>query len=417
MLSGKVTAVRPVIANISQRSLALWPAKKNQENVHLRKENVKVSKLPNGMTVASLENNSPISKVGIVVNAGSRYESADNLGVAHYLRACAHLTSQGASSFAITRGIGDIGGSFDVTTTREHAIYSVQTLRGKLDKAVNYMTHAISSPSFRPWEVEETLSRIQFEVGLAKQQPQIDVLERLHAAAYRTSLKNSLYCPDSNVGNITPETLREFVAKHHNVSNMTLVGLGEHNRNPTRDAFTHVAVATEGVALNSKDLLAAGVLQYYLTGAPNIKRGSLTATSRLNQRVAKAINVPFATSSESPLPQETEDARLMKRMLKALMSEFSAAAKGVDGQGVDRAKNQLKASLLMAYENPDDIFEDIALQATTTGSYVSIEEVVNKVDSINAQDVSNLAKRIFTKKATLAASGNLINTPYVENLL
>jgi hypothetical protein len=52
---------------------------------------LKVTKLPNGLTVASIENYSPISHVAVIVNAGSRMESADDIGVSHALRAAAAL--------------------------------------------------------------------------------------------------------------------------------------------------------------------------------------------------------------------------------------------------------------------------------------------------------------------------------------
>lgn len=50
-----------------------------------------VSKLPNGLVIASLENYSPLSSVGVFVKAGSRYETVENQGVSHVLRLAANL--------------------------------------------------------------------------------------------------------------------------------------------------------------------------------------------------------------------------------------------------------------------------------------------------------------------------------------
>lgn len=52
---------------------------------------LQVSKLPNGLVVASLENYSPLSRVGVFVKAGSRYETVENQGVSHVLRLAANL--------------------------------------------------------------------------------------------------------------------------------------------------------------------------------------------------------------------------------------------------------------------------------------------------------------------------------------
>lgn len=50
-----------------------------------------VSKLPNGLVIASLENYSPLSNIGVFVKAGSRYETVENQGVSHVLRLAANL--------------------------------------------------------------------------------------------------------------------------------------------------------------------------------------------------------------------------------------------------------------------------------------------------------------------------------------
>jgi len=52
---------------------------------------VQVTKLPNGVPVASLENYSPVCRVAIVFNAGPRYEPFDKLGLTHCLRMASNL--------------------------------------------------------------------------------------------------------------------------------------------------------------------------------------------------------------------------------------------------------------------------------------------------------------------------------------
>ncbi|XP_067881967.1 cytochrome b-c1 complex subunit 2, mitochondrial-like [Heterodontus francisci] len=99
------------------------------EKLHLPPQELQVSKLPNGLVIASLENYSPTSKIGVFIKAGSRYESASNLGITHVLRLGANLTTKGASSFRITRGIEAVGGSLNVTSTRENMIYAVECMR------------------------------------------------------------------------------------------------------------------------------------------------------------------------------------------------------------------------------------------------------------------------------------------------
>ena len=64
-----------------------------------------VTRLPSGVIVASIENYSPVSRIAIVANAGSRFEDGDNLGVTHCLRVASGLVS----SFVLCGGGGGGG--------------------------------------------------------------------------------------------------------------------------------------------------------------------------------------------------------------------------------------------------------------------------------------------------------------------
>ena len=52
-----------------------------------------VTRLANGVTVASVENHSFLSNVSLFVRAGSRYETYSQSGLTHLLRNCAFLVS------------------------------------------------------------------------------------------------------------------------------------------------------------------------------------------------------------------------------------------------------------------------------------------------------------------------------------
>ena len=49
-----------------------------------------------------------------------------------------------------------------------------------------------------------------------------DVIENLHAAAYRNALANSLYCPDYRIGKVTPD---EVLIKHLTFLNVLIFTL------------------------------------------------------------------------------------------------------------------------------------------------------------------------------------------------
>ena len=93
------------------------------------KNDLKVSTLPNGLTVASLENHSPVTTVGVVIKAGSRNEGYDNAGVSHALRIAAGMATKKNTAFGLCRNLQQVGGSMSCTQGREHTLYAVQVNR------------------------------------------------------------------------------------------------------------------------------------------------------------------------------------------------------------------------------------------------------------------------------------------------
>ena len=75
----------------------------------LPKEAVRVTKLNNGIVVASLENHSPITRIAAVFNAGSRDETAEQQGASHALRVYSSLATKNFSVFGLSRNLDQIG--------------------------------------------------------------------------------------------------------------------------------------------------------------------------------------------------------------------------------------------------------------------------------------------------------------------
>lgn len=418
-------------------------------------QNVQVSKLPNGLVIASLENYSPLSRVGVFVKAGSRYETLENQGVSHVLRLAANLTTKGASAFKICRGVEALGGSLSVTSSRETMVYSVDCLRDHLDTIMEYLVNVTTAQEFRPWEVSELVPRLKIDNALARECPQIGVIEKLHQAAYKNALSNSLYCPDYMVGRISSDQLQSFVEDTFTTGRMALVGLGvKHSvlrqvgeglmsarsgagapvakalyrggelRVQNNDGLVHALIASEGAVMGSGEANAFSVLQRVLGAGPHVKRGA-NITSKMSQGIAKATAQPFdatafnASYSDSGLfgIYTIAQADSAGEVINAAIAQVKAVSEGnVSEADVSRAKTQVKTEYLMSIENSDGLLEEIGAQALTTASYQLPDSVLQTIDAVALSDVVQAAKKFVDGKKTMAASGHLKNTPFVDEV-
>ncbi|KAM9425083.1 cytochrome b-c1 complex subunit 2, mitochondrial isoform 2-T2 [Pholidichthys leucotaenia] len=445
------------IRGITQLSTRLYAAQaaRKVEVTGFQPQEVQVTRLPSGLVIASLENYSPASKIGVFVKAGCRYENPENLGVTHLLRLASSLTTKGASAFKICRGVEAVGGSLSVTSSRENMIYTVDCLRDDIDTVMEYLINVTTAPEFRPWEVSELTPRVRVDQARAAQSPQIGVVEGLHEAAYKNGLCNSLYCPDHMVDNIQSEHLHQFVQNNFTSARMALVGLGvDHTvlkqvgeqflnirsgagttgskaqyrggevRLPTSSSLVHAAVVSQSAAAGTSEALVFSVLQHLLGAGPHVKRGS-GASSKLVQVVGKATADAFdvsafnASYSDSGLfgVYTISQAAAANDVIKAALAQVKAVADGgVTAADLTRAKAQLKCQYLMSLETSEGLLDTMGSQALSDGSYHPPEEICKNIDNVSLTDVANAAKKFVSGKKTMVSTGQLIKTPFVDEI-
>lgn len=184
------------------------------------------TKLPNGLTIIAVENNSPISRIGVVVRAGARFEKIDQLGVTHAIRNAAGLSTKKSSYFGITRNIDHLAGSLTASATREDIIYTVDATRDQIALPLSLLADTVTRPLFKPWEVDDDSFRMQIDRQRMHSAPDVRLIELLHRAAFSSGLSNSLYSPGFMIGKHDHNMMNTFVNEHFTTKRMAVVGTG-----------------------------------------------------------------------------------------------------------------------------------------------------------------------------------------------
>nr|KAF6442780.1 ubiquinol-cytochrome c reductase core protein 2 [Rousettus aegyptiacus] len=347
----------------------------------LQPQDLEFTRLPNGLVIASLENYAPTARIGLFIKAGSRYEDSNNLGTSHLLRLASSLSTKGASSFKITRGIEAVGGKLSVTSTRDNMAYTGECLRDDIEILMEFLLNVATAPEFRRWEVAALQSQLRIDKAVAFQNPQARVIEHLHAAAYRNTLANPLYCPDYRIGRVTPDELHHFVQNNFTSARMALIGLG----------VSH----------------------------PVLKR---VAERFLNIRGGVGVAGAKAKYRGGEIREQNGDSLVHAAFVAESAAAGSPEANALIAQGhlpsanVQAAKNKLKAGYLMSVESSDGFLDEIGCQALVAGSYMPPSAVLQQIDSVADADVISAAKKFVSGQKSMAASGNLGHTPFVDEL-
>ncbi|XP_059475107.1 cytochrome b-c1 complex subunit 2, mitochondrial [Neocloeon triangulifer] len=441
----------PLLRAIAQRHYAAGQAAAKPLQ-SAASQDVKSTVLPNKLIVTSVDNNSPLSRVSIFFRAGSRYETAENLGAAHFLRIIAGLTTKGASHFSITRNLQQYGANLTCQVGREHISYTLEATNDSIEPTVQYLLEIASKQAFKPWELADAVPRLKYELaGLSAPARGIDLL---HKAAYRTGLGNSLYVASHNVGKISSETLQHYVNQTFTTTRGAVVGIGvgqdllvpaaqslalDSNNGPAASKPTFnageirqeggsssafIAIATEGASVsNAKDAIVYALLHRVAGAGPSVKWSNGASTSPIAKAAcAAAENEIVAASgfnvsySDSGLFGAVVAApgNVAGKALEAVVRSLKSLS--VSDADVKRAKAQLKAQILQESETGSGLSESIGLEAVLRGSVASASQVVSLVDGVSTSDVAAAAKKVAGGKFALAALGNISGVPYLDQL-
>ncbi|XP_010772055.1 cytochrome b-c1 complex subunit 2, mitochondrial-like [Notothenia coriiceps] len=257
------------------------------------------------------------------------------------------------------------------------------------------------------------------------------------------------------VGRVSSAQLHSFVADNFTTGRMALVGLGvKHSvlrqlgegllsersgagapvaqavyrggelRVQNTDDLVHALITSEGGVTGSAEANAFTVLQRILGAGPHIKRGSNIA-SKLSQGIAKATTQPFdatafnASYTDSGLfgIYTIAQADSAGEVIQAAVAQVSGVAEGnVSEEDVIRAKNQVKAEYLMSIESDESLMEEIGAQVLSTAAYQLPDAILQAIDGVTHDEVVKAASKFVDGKKTMASCGQLLNTPFVDEL-
>ena len=104
----------------------------------------------------------------------------------------------------------------------------------------------------------------------------------------------------------------------------------------------------------------------------------------------------------------TEQLTKIDDLVHFALREWSRLAQSVSEAEVERAKAQLKASLLLSLDGTTAVAEDIGRQIVTTGRRMNPAEIERVVGAITEKDVIEFAqKRIWDQDIAISALGSI----------
>jgi len=183
------------------------------------------SKLENGLKIASVDRQGLNASIGLIVNAGSRYEVSSNFGVSHMVELMAYKSTAHLSHLRTAKTLEQLGAHHTSVCKagREETIYQVDVQREYVPLVVPLLVGNVLFPRLLPWEVKASVTKVKEARAALLSDPDAMISELLHKAAYcNNSLGQSALASDRSVPYFTPETIRAHMLDHFALLQITM---------------------------------------------------------------------------------------------------------------------------------------------------------------------------------------------------
>ena len=168
----------------------------------------------------------------------------------------------------------------------------------------------------------------------------------------------------------------------------------------------HIAIAVEGVSWSSPDYFPMLVMQSIFGNWDRALGASPLLSSRLSHIISSnnlansymSFSTSYSDTGLWGVYLVTENLMNIDDLVHFTLKEWTRMSIGPQDSEVERAKSQLKASLLLTLDGTTAIAEDIGRQLVTTGRRMTPKQIEFAVDSVTSDDVKRVAQKYLWDK-------------------
>ena len=120
--------------------------------------------LPNGVKIVHRWTPSPVAYVGVMVGAGTRHETPEENGMAHYIEHCVFKGTPHHSARQIIHAIEGIGGEINAYTTKEETTFYAAILAEHVQLTLHLIAEMVLQPTFKKEETDKERMVIMDEI-------------------------------------------------------------------------------------------------------------------------------------------------------------------------------------------------------------------------------------------------------------
>lgn len=421
---------------------------------------ISLDTLENGLPVILIDTKAfPSITTLLLVGAGSRYETEENNGIAHFFE---HMAFKGSAkygdAFTISSTIDRLGGVFNAFTSKDHTGYWIKAPNTHFEQVIDVLSDMVLHPKLLQDEINREKGVIVEEINMYEDMPArkvSDIYDDLLFAGH--PLSYDIAGTPETVRSFSRKTFTDYIDAHYHPRNAVLViagGLSEQTKahaaseknnvpryldlinskfknwkpkkkvgylpykeNQTKPliAVKHKKTEQAHFCLGFRAFSFKDDRRHALAILSSILGGGMS--SRLFMEVRERRGLCYYISTGRDLYDDTgyivtqagvtNNKEKLQESINVTLAEHMKIAEGeVSDDDMEKAKEMMKGRFLLSIEDSHDVASLIGTKYLLDERIVSPEEIIARIDAVTKEEVVSLAKELFVKeKMSIALIG------------
>src|SRR6202161_1084050 len=344
----------------------------------------------------------------------------------------------------IARQVDSIGGNMDAFTAKECICFNVKVLDDHLPIAMDVLSDLVLHPTFTADDIARERGVILEEIKMDEDSPDYLVHEIFTQNFWKDHpLGKPILGTKETVKKFERQAVLDTYAHRFAPGNIIVAAAGHLDHNQFVDLvvkhFEHLKPAKNGfhspepkivpriVLRNKKALeqvqLCIGVPAYPIAHEKRHAGYTLTPllgggmSSRLFQNIRERQGLAYSIYSDLNPYRDTgclavyagTSLASASKVVQSVVSEFrNLKSTPVPAEELRRSKDQLKGSLMLSLESSTARMSSLARQEMYFDRFYSMDELIEKIESVTAEEVKELANEFFLSESiAVTGLGNL----------
>ena len=365
--------------------------------------------------------------MGVWVNVGARDEKAEEGGLSHFVEHMIFKGTKRRTALQIAKEFDAIGGQCNAFTSKENTCYYAKVMDTHVDTMVDLLSDIFLNSVFDPGELERERHVILQEIKMLEDTPDEHVHVLLARAVWGSHpLGRSILGTPETVTSFDSNTIKEYFSRAYQPERIVIAAAGnlEHvsfvelidrafevdrrknnfpeRAKPTMDWVAtahaknleqvHICLGAKGVHTTDPRRHACALLNVVLGG---------NMSSRLFQEIRERRGLAYAIFSFASSYSDTGllgiyvgvEKSNTQEVLQLIAKEMNRLKeKPIDDSELRNAKEHLKGGLYLAAESTDNQMTRLAHNEINFGRHVPLQEVVDNIEKVTAEDILRLAR-------------------------